>query len=55
MAWPGDRVQHMVIAKLSLRLSLEGKLPQNFATKTTESEREREKERKKETKERKKE
>ena len=43
---------------LSLRLSLEGKLPQNFATKTTESERERErkKERKKErTKERKKE
>jgi len=55
MAWPGNRVQQMVIANLSLRLSLlnnpsiplqqmtlfEGNLPQN----SREREREKEKER----------
>ena len=35
MAWPGNRVQQMVIAKLSLRLSLNNPsiVPRKFATK----------------------
>ena len=48
MAWPGDRVQQMVIANLSLRLSPNTVIPptydivrRNFATKTRERERER--------------
>ena len=50
MAWPGDRVQQMEIAKLSLRLSLNQFLTADIArrkpaTKTTEKEKERERER----------
>ena len=55
MAWPGNRVQQMVFAKLSLRLSLDNPsiVPRKFATKRErererESERERERERKRE-------
>ena len=50
MAWPGDRVQQMEIAKLSLRLSLNQFLTADIArrkpaTKTTEKEKEGERER----------
>ena len=53
MAWPGDQVQQMVIAKLSLRLSLTN--PSNIwhcskeiCHKSTDREREKEKEKGKE-------
>ena len=53
MAWPGDRVQQMEIAKLSLRLSLNQFLTADIArrkpaTKTTEKEKEGERERERE-------
>ena len=46
MAWPGNRVQQMVIAKLSLRLSLNN--PSNIVRRkfATKRHRERERERK---------
>ena len=61
MAWPGNRVQQMVIAKLSLRLSLSNpsniwhcsKENWNLPQKTTEWERERNREREKERKQKK--